>query len=116
MGPFIRPSRAKRAGLMELAYCRAAKTKPVFKETLSQKGALALAKRLEEFWHAQGFTSVRFWAEPIRERFIKVGSYEIYRVACNLVNGLPPRYAEEDAPHLPEVPPGEITETHLTPN
>lgn len=25
----------------------------------------------------------------------KVGTYEIYRVACNLVNGLPPRYRDE---------------------
>lgn len=63
-----------------------------FQETLSQKGAMALAKRLEQFWHAKGFTAARFWAEPIGERFEKVGSYEIYRVVSNLVNGLPPRY------------------------
>lgn len=61
-------------------------------ESLSQKGAMALAKRLEQFWHAKGFTAARFWAEPIGERFEKVGSYEIYKVVSNLVNGLPPRY------------------------
>jgi hypothetical protein len=29
---------------------------------------------------------------PVEERFPKVGTYEIYRVDSNLVNGLPPRY------------------------
>ena len=33
--------------------------------------------------------------EPVDERFAKVGTYEIYRVVCNLVNGLPPRYRDE---------------------
>jgi hypothetical protein len=61
-------------------------------ETLGQKGALALAKRLEQYWHGQGFPAARFWAEPIGERFEKVGTYELYRVVSNLVNGLPPRY------------------------
>jgi hypothetical protein len=61
-------------------------------ETLGQKGAIALAKRLEKYWHDQGFPAARFWAEPIGERFEKVGTYELYRVASNLVNGLPPRY------------------------
>jgi hypothetical protein len=28
----------------------------------------------------------------VGERFEKVGTYEIYRVVSNLVNGLPPRY------------------------
>ena len=59
---------------------------------LSQKGAMALAKRLQAYWHAQGYPAARFWAEPVAERFAKVGIYEIYRVACNLENGLPPRY------------------------
>ncbi len=66
-------------------------------ETLSQKGAMALAKRLEHFWHGQGYTAARFWAEPIGERFEKVGSYDIYRVVSNLVNGLPPKYREDTA-------------------
>lgn len=61
-------------------------------EWLSQKGAMAPAKRLESYWHGHGLTAVRFWAEPIAERFSKVGTYEIYRVVGNLVNGLPPRY------------------------
>jgi hypothetical protein len=65
-------------------------------ETLEQKGAIALAKRLEQYWHAQGFPAARFWAEPIGERFEKVGTYELYRVARNLVNGLPPRYLDQD--------------------
>jgi hypothetical protein len=62
------------------------------KETLSHKGALALAKQLEKYWHDLGFPAARFWAEPIGERFEKIGTYELYRVASNLVNGLPPRY------------------------
>ena len=56
---------------------------------------MALAKRLQAYWHAQGYPSARFWAEPIPERFDKVGSYEIYRVVSNLVNGLPPRYLDD---------------------
>jgi len=56
---------------------------------------MALAKRLERYWHDRGYPAARFWAEPIDERFDKVGSYEIYRVVCNLVNGLPPRILEE---------------------
>lgn len=64
-------------------------------DTLSRKGAMALAKRLQEFWHTHGYTEVRFWAEPVEERFAKVGTYELYRVVCNLVNGLPPRYRDD---------------------
>jgi hypothetical protein len=55
--------------------------------TLGQGGAIALAKRLEQYWHGQGFSAARFWAEPIGERFKKVGSFELYWVASNLVNG-----------------------------
>lgn len=64
-------------------------------DTLSRKGATALAKRLQDFWHGQGFSAARFWVEPIDERFAKVGSYEVYRVMSNLVNGLPPRLRGE---------------------
>ncbi len=63
-------------------------------EMLSQKGAMALAERLEHFWKAQGYPAARFWAEPIAERFAKVGTYELYRVECNLVDGLPPRFRD----------------------
>lgn len=65
-------------------------------ETLSQKGAIALARRLQAYWHAEGYSAARFWAEPIEERFDKVGTYELYRIASNLINGLPPRYADGD--------------------
>jgi hypothetical protein len=58
-------------------------------DTMSRHGAAKLARRLEDYWHARGFLSVRFWAEPYKERFDKIGSYEIYRVRTNLVNGLP---------------------------
>jgi len=64
-------------------------------DTLGQRGAMALAKRLEQYWHEGGYPAARFWAEPINERFAKVGTYEIYRVACNLVGGLPPRYRDQ---------------------
>jgi hypothetical protein len=56
---------------------------------------MALAKRLQKYWHDQGYPAARFWAEPIGERFAKVGTYEIYRVVCNLVDGLPPRLPED---------------------
>jgi hypothetical protein len=55
---------------------------------------MALAKQLERYWHERGYPAARFWAEPIDERFEKVGTYEIYRVACNLIDGLPPRYLD----------------------
>jgi len=55
---------------------------------------MALAKRLENFWKASGYPAARFWAEAIDERFAKVGTYQLYRVACNLVDGLPPRYRD----------------------
>jgi len=62
---------------------------------LDRTGAMALAKRLEKYWHDRGFPAARFWAEPIGERFEKIGTYEIYRVVSNFVNGLPPRYVDE---------------------
>ena len=68
-------------------------------ETLSHRGALALAKQLESYWHERGYPAARFWADPIGERFEKIGTYELYRVASNLVDGLPPRYLDHgDAP------------------
>lgn len=69
-------------------------TEKTYPDTLSQKGAMALAKRLQDYWHGQGYPAVRFWTEPVEERFSKVGSYELYRVACNLVNGKPPQYRD----------------------
>jgi hypothetical protein len=61
-------------------------------DTLSQQGALGLARRLERYWHERGDLAARFWTEPLNERFSKVGTYDLYRVVCNLVKGLPPRY------------------------
>lgn len=65
------------------------------KDTLTKSGALRLARQLEKHWHDLGYPAARFWTEPIAERFAKVGTYEIYRVVGNLVNGLPPRYRED---------------------
>jgi hypothetical protein len=45
--------------------------------------------------HDQGYPAARFWMEPVDERFAKIGTYEVYQVKCNLVNGLPPRYRGE---------------------
>src|SRR4051794_4323858 len=64
-------------------------------ESLNREGAMALARRLQAHWHARGYMAARFWAEPIAERFAKVGTYDIYRVVCNFVNGLPPRYRDD---------------------
>jgi hypothetical protein len=62
---------------------------------LNRDGAIALAKRLQQYWHDQGYPAARFWTEPLAERFDKIGTYEVYQVKCNLVNGLPPRYRGE---------------------
>jgi hypothetical protein len=67
------------------------------KDYLSQQGAMHLARRLERYWHDRGYFAARFWAEPVEERFPKIGTYEVYRVKCNLVNALPPRYREDDS-------------------
>jgi hypothetical protein len=61
-------------------------------DSLSRKGAMALTKHMETYWHERGFPAARFWAEPIEERFPKLGTYEVYRIVCNLVNGLSPTY------------------------
>jgi hypothetical protein len=47
-------------------------------DTLNRDGALALAKRLEKYWHDQGYPAARFWTEPRDERFQKIGTCEIY--------------------------------------
>ena len=65
------------------------------KDTLTKAGALRLARQLQKYWHDLGYPAARFWTEPVEERFAKVGTYEIYRVLSNLVNGLPPRYRDE---------------------
>ncbi|WP_234686091.1 hypothetical protein [Bradyrhizobium monzae] len=65
-------------------------------DTLSRRGASELARQLQNHWHGRGYYAARFWAEPIVERFGKLGTHEVYRVACNLVNGLPPRYLDEE--------------------
>jgi hypothetical protein len=61
-------------------------------DNLNRRGAMDLAKRLESYWHDRGYFEVRFWAEPIDERFEKLGTHELYNVKCNLVNGLPPSH------------------------
>jgi hypothetical protein len=38
----------------------------------------------------QGYPAARVWTDPLNERFEKIGTYEVYQVKCNLVNGLPP--------------------------
>jgi hypothetical protein len=37
-----------------------------------QEWAIALAKRLQQYWPA-----ARFWTEPLDERFPKIGTYEV---------------------------------------
>lgn len=71
------------------------RAKKSVRDNLSKAGALRLARQLEKHWHDLGYPAARFWTEPVPERFAKVGTYEIYRVLCNFVNGLPPRYRDE---------------------
>ncbi|MCK1737486.1 hypothetical protein IVA79_26760 [Bradyrhizobium sp. 138] len=59
---------------------------------LSKQGARALAKLLEAYWHGERYPAARFWAEPVDERFSNIGTYEIYRIACDLINGLSPTH------------------------
>jgi hypothetical protein len=47
---------------------------------LNRDGAIALAKRLQQCWHDQGYPAARFWTEPLDERFAKIGTYEVYQV------------------------------------
>jgi hypothetical protein len=54
--------------------------------------------------HTDGIRSrpgTRLWnvgdVKPLDERFGKIGTYEVYRVKCNLLNGLPPRYRDKRA-------------------
>ncbi len=64
------------------------------RDTLTRHGAAALARKLEKYWHDRGYYSARFWPEPISERFDKIGTRELYRVSCNLVNALPPAHPD----------------------
>jgi hypothetical protein len=53
-------------------------------DTLNRDGAIALAKRLQQYWHDQGYPAARFWTEPLDERFAKihlVSSRNIHRNA-----------------------------------
>jgi hypothetical protein len=40
-------------------------------------------------------SSAEFWTDPLNEHCEKIGTYEVYQVKCNLVNGLPSRYRGE---------------------
>jgi hypothetical protein len=48
-------------------------------DSLNRDGAIALAKRLQQYWHDQGYPAARFWTEPLHERFQKNGTHEIYQ-------------------------------------
>ena len=56
---------------------------------------MALAKRLQQFWHDRGYPAARFWTEPIDERSEKIGTYKLYREVSNFVNAMPPGYGDD---------------------
>jgi len=57
---------------------------------LTRDGAEELARRIERYWHDQGFTAVRVWVEPFGD-----GKHRLHAVRSNLMSGLPPTgYAE----------------------
>ncbi len=58
-------------------------------DSIAQTAALALATRLEQYSHDRGYSAARFWTVPVWERFAKIVTYDMYRVKCNIVNGLP---------------------------
>ena len=45
---------------------------PPPRDNLSKRGALDLARRLEKYWHGQGYPAAKFWTEPVDERFQKI--------------------------------------------
>lgn len=58
---------------------------------LDLNGAYKICKKIEEYWHKRGFKQVMARPYPIEERFVKVGTYQLYGVETNLVGGLPPQ-------------------------
>jgi hypothetical protein len=61
----------------------------------------ALCRRIEEVWHACGHTSVRAWVN-VRHAYHRNTDgetviSEIYTIASNLRNGLPPRTVTKEA-------------------
>ena len=62
-------------------------------DTMTRDGAEALARKLDAYWHAQGFPQVQHWVE--RQGRITLESphrgESIWVVRSNLVRGQPPR-------------------------
>lgn len=57
----------------------------------TRRGAVALANRLQDYWHSRGAHQVQFWVwrAPVAAQ----GDREAHRLYCirsNLINGLPP--------------------------
>jgi hypothetical protein len=42
------------------------KSSPIV-DTLNRDGAMALAKRLQQYWHDQGYPAARFWTGPLND-------------------------------------------------
>ena len=69
--------------------------KNLYKNTADHKAAQAQAAKLEAYWHAQGQTHVKAWAEAT---VLVDGADQSngwnehgWAVVSNLINGLPPR-------------------------
>ena len=62
-------------------------------DTTTRDGAEVLARKLDAYWHAQGFLQVQHWVE--RQRRITLAAprqgEKIWVVRSNLVRGQPPR-------------------------
>lgn len=62
----------------------------------SERGATALARELDAWWHTRGFPQVHHWIERAAD-FTEAKSGDRNGVPCvwcvksNLINGLPPR-------------------------
>ena len=74
------------------------------RDHLSQAGADALARKLDDWWHTRGYPQVRHWAEratmadgPPRLK-TKNGTTAagLWVVRSNLVSGMPPRTSAGD--------------------
>ena len=61
-------------------------------DNFTMDGAIALAARIKQLWHAKGHFEVHTWIEPLK---MKLGDRDkqvtLYQVRSNLFNALPPQ-------------------------
>jgi hypothetical protein len=73
--------------------------KPEPPDTTTREGAEALARKLDAYWHAQGFPQVQHWVEMHRRLTpaAPLHGEAMWVVRSNLVRGLPPPSVRREA-------------------